>query len=217
MAAPQSVNLTDQQTIHSDIGDYADRNDIIQLLNVDLAPFTRDGAEYHRYRIEVSKHFTLWLIDFHEPTFEVPYVRGVRPDRYARLQLTKLIQTLQTGFHRVWAPRAVTEVRLLSLMTDWGSARHGDTLGVFASCVTTGRTTRALPSASCSTTQDEYFQKAQHVYIRLWKWRLMEGFWRITRNGEDLHEDNVNFRSFFHLFLLCREIDLMLSSRLDSG
>lgn len=54
MAAPPSVNLIAQQTVKSDIGDYADRNDIIQLLNVDLAPYMSNGVVYHRYRIEVS-------------------------------------------------------------------------------------------------------------------------------------------------------------------
>lgn len=55
MTAPQSVNLVAQQTVCSDIGDYADRNDIIQLLNIDLAPYMGNGVQYHRYRIEVSR------------------------------------------------------------------------------------------------------------------------------------------------------------------
>lgn len=54
MTAPPSVNLVAQQTVSSDIGDYADRNDIIQLLNVDLSPYMSNGVVYHRYRIEVS-------------------------------------------------------------------------------------------------------------------------------------------------------------------
>lgn len=54
MAAPRSVNLVAQQTVPSDIGDYADRNDIIQLLNIDLAPYMQNGVRYHRFRIEVS-------------------------------------------------------------------------------------------------------------------------------------------------------------------
>lgn len=54
MAAPKSVNLVAQQTERSDIGDYADRNDIIELLNKDLAPYMKDGVQYHHYRIEVG-------------------------------------------------------------------------------------------------------------------------------------------------------------------
>lgn len=79
MTAPPSVNLVAQQTVSSDIGDYADRNDIIQLLNVDLSPYMSNGVVYHRYRIE----------------------------------------TLQTGFHRVWAPRAVSEGERQELYRRW--------------------------------------------------------------------------------------------------
>ena len=57
MAAPPSVNLTAQQMIYSDIGDYADRNDIIELLNRDLAPYAANGVMYYRYRIEVSPDY----------------------------------------------------------------------------------------------------------------------------------------------------------------
>lgn len=89
MAAPRSVNLVAQQTVPSDIGDYADRNDIIQLLNIDLAPYMQNGVWYHRFRIEVSSLISMEM----------------------RKAATNQIQTLQTGFHRVWAPRAVSEVR----------------------------------------------------------------------------------------------------------
>lgn len=55
MAALPSVNDLDQQIIYSDIRDYADRNDIIQLLDIDLAPYVSYGVQHHRYRIEVSR------------------------------------------------------------------------------------------------------------------------------------------------------------------
>lgn len=64
MATPPSINLVAQQTVTSDIGDYADRNDIIELLNVDLAPYMSNGVQCHRYRIEVSLN-----ISFHELAF----------------------------------------------------------------------------------------------------------------------------------------------------
>jgi hypothetical protein len=49
------VNVASEQTVISDIGNYADINDIQALLNVDLAPYPVAGVWYHRYRIEVSE------------------------------------------------------------------------------------------------------------------------------------------------------------------
>lgn len=79
MAAPRSVNLVAQQTVHSDFSDYVDRNDIIQLLNVDLAPYMSNGVVYRRYRIEVSSDLN---------AFEVPDCDTNHCER-ARLRLTR--------------------------------------------------------------------------------------------------------------------------------
>lgn len=41
----------------SDIGDYADINDLIDLLNKDLSYYGPDGNRYYQYKIVVRLHF----------------------------------------------------------------------------------------------------------------------------------------------------------------
>lgn len=52
-------NIAADQTQISTIGDYVDRAEIERLLNVEYAPYERDGVIWHRYRIDVSVAF-IW-------------------------------------------------------------------------------------------------------------------------------------------------------------
>jgi hypothetical protein len=46
-----------QPMVISDIGDYADINDLIDLLNKDLSYYASDGKRYYRYQIVVRLNF----------------------------------------------------------------------------------------------------------------------------------------------------------------
>ena len=101
------VNVLDEQTVISDVGNYADINDLKALLDSDLAPYFEAGVWYHRYRIEVSAQY-LW--------YDVVMV-AVQSWKGRRLTFDLFLrQTDQSsGDHRVWAPREVTEVSTLEL------------------------------------------------------------------------------------------------------
>lgn len=47
-----------QPMVISDIGDYADINDLINLLNKDLSFYGTDGKRYYQYQIVVRLNFT---------------------------------------------------------------------------------------------------------------------------------------------------------------